>query len=61
MEVSLNRNADASLLQRAYEEGEITLLTFLMENSYYLSARTRLLETRRDLELILCSLLAWQL
>lgn len=61
MEVSLNRNADASLLQRAYEEGEITLLIFLMENSYYLSARTRLLETRRDLELILCSLLAWQL
>lgn len=61
MEQSLASNADERLLRRAYEAGEITLLTFLMENTYYLEARTRLLEARRDLELTLCALYAWQL
>lgn len=61
MEASLGENADEGMLRRAYEGGEITLLTYLMENAYYLSVRTRLLEARRDLELTLTALSAWSL
>ncbi|MGN0233710.1 MAG: TolC family protein [Bacteroidaceae bacterium] len=61
MEKALSEGSDESLLYRAYEGGEITLLTYLQENTYYLSVRARLFEARRDLELTLASLTAFSL
>ena len=61
MEASLGTNAHEAMLRRAYEGGEMTLLTYLMENAYYLSVRTRQLEAKRDLELTLASLSAFSL
>ncbi|HBC29280.1 MAG TPA: transporter [Prevotellaceae bacterium] len=59
LEKLLAGNDSEALLRRAYEGGEITLLTFLTENAHSLSVRTRLLEARRDLELTLASLNAF--
>lgn len=61
VEASLGTNDHEAMLRRAYEGGEITLLTYLMENAYYLSVRTRQLEAKRDLELTLASLSAFSL
>ena len=61
MEASLGTNDHEAMLRRAYEGGEMTLLTYLMENAYYLSVRTRQLEAKRDLELTLASLSAFSL
>ena len=55
MEVSLGSNDHEAMLRRAYEGGEMTLLTYLMENAYYLSVCPRQLEAKRDLELTLAS------
>ena len=61
MEAALGENADHAMLRRAYEGGELTLIDYLTENDYYLSVRARLLEARRDLELTLTALSAFQL
>lgn len=61
MKHSIQMYADYSLLQRAYESGELTLAAFLTEKSYLLSVQIRLLETQRDLELVLASLEAYSL
>lgn len=61
MEASLATDDSEALLHKAYEAGEITLLTYLTENDYILSVRTRLLEARRNLELTLASLYAFSL
>ena len=59
LEKLLAGNDSEALLRRAYEGGEITLLTFLTDNAHSLSVRTRLLEARRDVELTLASLNAF--
>lgn len=61
MEQTLNEGADEELLRKAYEGGEITLLTYLQENTYCLSVRARLLEAKRDLELTLAQLTSFSL
>lgn len=61
MEAALSEGADEDLLRRAYEAGEITLLTYLQENTYCLSVRARYLEARRDLELTLAQLTSFSL
>ena len=61
MEAALSEGADEELLRRAYEAGEITLLTYLQENTYCLSVRARYLEARRDLELTLAQLNSFSL
>ncbi|MGN1256298.1 MAG: TolC family protein [Bacteroidaceae bacterium] len=61
MEQALNEGADEELLRKAYEGGEITLLTYLQENTYCLSVRARLLEAKRDLELTLAQLNSFSL
>ena len=61
MEAALSEGADEDLLRRAYKAGEITLLTYLQENTYCLSVRARYLEARRDLELTLAQLNSFSL
>ena len=61
MEAALSEGADEDLLRRAYEAGEITLLTYLQEHTYCLSVRARYLEARRDLELTLAQLNSFSL
>lgn len=52
---------NADLLYKAYTSGAMPLLNYLLETDYYLSAYTKQLETRRDLELTLSELNAFNL
>ncbi len=51
--------SNARLLQRSLEEGQISLLDYLLELTFYYSARTAQLEAERDAQLALASLRAW--
>lgn len=52
---------NADLLYKAYTSGAMPLLNYLLETDYYLSAYTKQLEARRDLELTLSELNAFNL
>lgn len=54
----LSATSNAALLSRALEEGQISLLDYLLETSFYYSARTAQLEAERDAQLALSALRA---
>ncbi len=53
---NLAATSNASLLSRALEAGQISLLDYLLESSFYYSARTAQLEAERDAQLALSAL-----
>lgn len=52
---------DIILLSRVFERGELPLLNYLLEQDYWTSAYNRLLQTKRDLALVVAELNAWKL
>ncbi|MCD7942229.1 MAG: TolC family protein [Bacteroides intestinalis] len=52
------QNDNGDLLFKAYRNGEISLLNYLLEMEYYFVAYNKRLQTERDLELALAELLA---
>lgn len=55
----LQAASNAHLLQRSLEEGQISLLDYLLELTFYYSARTAQLEAERDAQLAVATLRAW--
>ncbi len=51
-----DQNNNADLLYKAFSKGEISLLTYVLEMEYFLSAYDNLLKAKRDYELALASL-----
>lgn len=52
------QNDNGDLLFKAYRNGEISLLNYLLEMEYYFVAYNKRLQAERDLELALAELLA---
>lgn len=48
---TLHSMSDEKLLQKAYQKGELSLLEYLMELSYYYDTKTKALELYRDFNL----------
>ncbi len=57
----LNNNNNAELLFKAFNNGEISLLDYLLEMEYYYNTYDKCLQTERDLALVLASLHAHEL
>lgn len=60
LNADLQATSNARLLQRSLEEGQISLLDYLLELTFYYSARTAQLEAERDAQLAVAALRAWQ-
>ena len=52
----LNAASSDTLLRRSLEAGQLSLLDYLLEQSFYYSARTALLDAERDAQLALSQL-----
>lgn len=60
LNADLQATSNARLLQRSLEEGQISLLDYLLELTFYYSARSAQLEAERDAQLAVAALRAWQ-
>ncbi len=60
LSADLQATGNVHLLQRSLEEGQISLLDYLLELTFYYSARTAQLEAERDAQLAVATLRAWQ-
>ncbi|MDO4790089.1 MAG: TolC family protein [Porphyromonas sp.] len=58
---ALSSNRNDTLLFKAYSEGEISLLTYLLEVEYFFEAYEEKLNTERDLALVQAELTAYRL
>lgn len=58
---SVQRNDNTDLLLKAYEKGELSLLNYILETEYLLASRDKLLQSQRDLAILLAEFNAYTL